>query len=208
MPTPCRTDGRWCRGKENQRTCLESDVNFVIWTNKFMSYSTQQQQLVTVVHKEVLKYRGINTEVLSRYWTCKTPSMLPKRQFSKLEYGEYRPTNTQPRLVMCMISKWVLEYRTLYHMSYCSWALSPRLLPYLALDSTVSGYKTHLILNCAVVFCIELSLINYRHVWDGPPSFQAVSYDWCTISSASQGTCDSPTLAASPCVDTSRSRCR
>ena len=37
--------------------------------------------------------------------------MLPKRQFSKLEYGEYRPTNTQPRLVMCMISKWVLEYR-------------------------------------------------------------------------------------------------
>ena len=34
----------------------------------------QQQQLLTVVHKELLKCKGINTEALSRYWTCKTLS--------------------------------------------------------------------------------------------------------------------------------------
>jgi len=139
MPTPCRTDGTSSFIPKVLPHCLFLEPKNVrvprvrctipfIRTNKFTSYSARQRQLVTVVHEELLKYKEINTEASSRYWTCKTPSMLPKkRQFSKLEYGEYWPTNTQPRLVMCMMSKWVFGISNTIPkelaMSYCSWAL-------------------------------------------------------------------------------------
>ena len=89
-----RTDG-WCRGKEGAKEtlirtqerqgALSQMYNPVIRTNKFMSYSAWHRQLVTVVHEELLKHNVINAEVSSRYWTCKTPSMLPKkRRFGSL----------------------------------------------------------------------------------------------------------------------------
>ena len=45
-----------------------------------------------------------------------------------------------------------------------------------------AGYKTHLSMHCAVVFCIELG--NLHHLHHLPSHFLCLWVDWCTILSA------------------------
>jgi len=104
------------RTKERQGASSQM-YNPVIRTNKFMSYSARQRQLVTAVHEELLKYKGINTEASSRYIEhVRLRQCYQRRDSSASSSTEsigWR-IRSQDQSWAWWVSEWVLEYRTLY----------------------------------------------------------------------------------------------